>query len=743
MRLTTLEPSLFLPSSTDVVADSIAYLSFNNVSSFNNKSIFSERMLDTRNISLSTIETPTNNDYEMFWRFSNAYRPIHGWLSTFVCLFGIPSNMLNIIVLTRPNLINSPTNLILTALAVSDLLTMLSSIVFSVYYYIVHVEKAPDHPHPDRDTKFWTHFSNIHVMASVTFHSISIWLTVYLACFRYIYIASSSPASLKSLGKPNNNNNIKNNSKINGKNNNNISSRGSVQYKENNLVYFFRRFLIRCRTYNFTLCGVLSVCLFCVIFCFPAYIYPAVKEQVYIDPESNSSSISKNSLVNISEPVRYTYSVGESDLNTNTNGLVFKILFHSQAIFGKFVPCLLLVTFSSLLIHSLIIINRNNKKLNKYSKSTTPSQPTIQPLLSNNKNNSSCSLIKEIEGQADNATTVKKDKFLRIRSANDLHFEIKRERIGTVLSEKGKNIQRRLSEIKQISKLFNNSNGLNNDQQQQGTTSNVKTADAATLTTFNNTKSKGKVKRNKAKENLRTTLMLTIVCVLFLITEFPQSILISLSIIKGNIFYQNVYMPLGDLFDILALVNNSINFLLYCTMSRAFRNTFYNIIVNMWLCRLFRKHCLSNGDETTNEQGGPRANNKPGNKNNASNPHINTGNFSLFTAYNTHHITPIPSPNNKTSSQVSQNNVKIDINNNIEKSKDLNEIVRADENEGEQEALLTPCQDKTNKNEKINNNNKNNIAMFSKTGKNVMFVNNFEENNYNDMYDEADEDAEI
>lgn len=30
--------------------------------------------------------------------------------------------------------------------------------------------------------------------------------------------------------------------------------------------------------------------------------------------------------------------------------------------------------------------------------------------------------------------------------------------------------------------------------------------------------------------------------------------------------------------DILALFNNSINFLLYCTMSRAFRDTFYKII---------------------------------------------------------------------------------------------------------------------------------------------------------------------
>ena len=55
-------------------------------------------------------------------------------------------------------------------------------------------------------------------------------------------------------------------------------------------------------------------------------------------------------------------------------------------------------------------------------------------------------------------------------------------------------------------------------------------------------------KNNKAKEIMRTTLMLTIVCVLFLITEFPQSILLLLCIISQE-FNQNVYMPLGKLFN--------------------------------------------------------------------------------------------------------------------------------------------------------------------------------------------------
>lgn len=107
-----------------------------------------------------------------------------------------------------------------------------------------------------------------------------------------------------------------------------------------------------------------------------------------------------------------------------------------------------------------------------------------------------------------------------------------------------------------------------------------------------------KPKRNKTKENLRTTLMLIIVCILFLITEFPQAILIFFSIIQGDShnpqsFYRRVYTPLGDLLDMLALINNSINFLLYCTMSRAFRNTFYMLIMRFSCCAWLLSPCLS------------------------------------------------------------------------------------------------------------------------------------------------------
>jgi hypothetical protein len=88
-------------------------------------------------------------------------------------------------------------------------------------------------------------------------------------------------------------------------------------------------------------------------------------------------------------------------------------------------------------------------------------------------------------------------------------------------------------------------------------------------------------KRNTAnnREHLRTTLMLVIVCIFFLVAELPQSILLAVSIIFPST-YDNVYSPLGDVMDITVLFFNSLNFILYSVMSRAFRKTFYDLIMN-------------------------------------------------------------------------------------------------------------------------------------------------------------------
>ncbi|XP_055603205.1 G-protein coupled receptor dmsr-1-like [Uranotaenia lowii] len=88
---------------------------------------------------------------------------------------------------------------------------------------------------------------------------------------------------------------------------------------------------------------------------------------------------------------------------------------------------------------------------------------------------------------------------------------------------------------------------------------------------------------DKEKQTDRTTRMLLAVLLLFLITEFPQGILGLLSALLGKHFFYNCYLKLGDVMDVLALMNSAINFILYCAMSRQFRDTFNY---------LFRPKCL-------------------------------------------------------------------------------------------------------------------------------------------------------
>lgn len=62
---------------------------------------------------------------------------MHGYFALVVCVFGIISNILNIIVLTRKHM-HSPVNFILAALAIADILTMTPYPAMAVYLYILN-----------------------------------------------------------------------------------------------------------------------------------------------------------------------------------------------------------------------------------------------------------------------------------------------------------------------------------------------------------------------------------------------------------------------------------------------------------------------------------------------------------------------------------------------------------------------------------------------------------------------------
>lgn len=123
-------------------------------------------------------DTMGNITTSMLDRFSENYKPIHGMLAPIICVFGIIANCLNIVVLTQKNMI-SPTNVLLTWLAISDGLTMMTYLPFIILNYHIYTRNSPY-----ENAQYIMFFA----IFSVVVHSISIWITVSLAVFRYVFI---------------------------------------------------------------------------------------------------------------------------------------------------------------------------------------------------------------------------------------------------------------------------------------------------------------------------------------------------------------------------------------------------------------------------------------------------------------------------------------------------------------------------------------------------------------------------
>ena len=120
--------------------------------------------------------------------FYQKYGEIHGYIAIVVCTFGTIANILNIIVLTRKHMI-SPANFILTALAMSDFLIMLTYLIFATYFFIL-TKPIAEYGH----SIGWMYFVLIHNHFIITCHNLSTWLTVTLAVFRYIFVCRSTVA---------------------------------------------------------------------------------------------------------------------------------------------------------------------------------------------------------------------------------------------------------------------------------------------------------------------------------------------------------------------------------------------------------------------------------------------------------------------------------------------------------------------------------------------------------------------
>nr|QNH74777.1 putative myosuppressin receptor I [Homarus americanus] len=115
--------------------------------------------------------------------FRESYQAVHGCMSLVVCVFGSIANVINMVVLTRRSML-SPTNAILTGLAMTDLLVMVEYIPYTMHQYVWQ-----GRPLTSQYSWGWAVFVLFHAHFAQVFHTLSICLTLILAVWRYIAIA--------------------------------------------------------------------------------------------------------------------------------------------------------------------------------------------------------------------------------------------------------------------------------------------------------------------------------------------------------------------------------------------------------------------------------------------------------------------------------------------------------------------------------------------------------------------------
>lgn len=261
--------------------------------------------------------------YTNVFVFTFRYHAIHGYLSLTVCILGCIANVVNVVVLTRRE-IRSPTNAILTGLAVADFLVMIDYIPYSWFDYIL------PNMNYTRKTLFsystaW--FIMFHSIFAQICHTISIWLTVTLAVWRYIAVA----------------------------------------YPHRNRIW------CNMRTTLITIASAYIVCPFAAI---PLYLATAIQAstetldvngQIYKVNSSSSGGIGGNHAISASPlPAGFknvtVYKVQFSDIAINNPSLVtFNLWMYSILI--KLIPCFALTILSLRLIGALLEAKRRRKQL--------------------------------------------------------------------------------------------------------------------------------------------------------------------------------------------------------------------------------------------------------------------------------------------------------------------------------------------------------------------------------------------
>ena len=215
--------------------------------------------------------------------------------------------------------------MILLANSVACFLNIVTNIPYVIHYYIRHSDESIIVPNSERDTKSWTIFLKIHIISSLSLHTISVWLTVYLSCFRFVYLKLlvSNPSMFGAIK----------------------CNEATFKSKNNQK----KSFLL-----NITGVRITILIIYCLglVFALPVYLYSTISQNYY------------NKTINGNQTkMEIFYCLEPSELNLRTNDFLFNIMVYSQVFLGKLIPCILIILFTSLTIKKIVIIKLNRKIL--------------------------------------------------------------------------------------------------------------------------------------------------------------------------------------------------------------------------------------------------------------------------------------------------------------------------------------------------------------------------------------------
>ncbi|KAI1712707.1 serpentine type 7TM GPCR chemoreceptor srw domain-containing protein [Ditylenchus destructor] len=111
--------------------------------------------------------------------------PLYGFVMPVLVAITTITNTFIVIVLSQKHL-RTPTNFVLLSMAIADLLTGLTSIPWFIYYYTLKGYEADERSGLN---SFWCHvYPFLSYIIPTIWHTAGIWLTVFLAVQRYVYV---------------------------------------------------------------------------------------------------------------------------------------------------------------------------------------------------------------------------------------------------------------------------------------------------------------------------------------------------------------------------------------------------------------------------------------------------------------------------------------------------------------------------------------------------------------------------